>query len=170
MAQKRNENQNNQQIATIATGTINLEAIEERQAIAKMECAQVIPIKTNIEGWSPEEVNESIEGLFRGLTTVKMPSLQKEGQLEDIEVAVFAVVEDLSNEDGEAVSKQITMRSIAAKRCVTHFKNGLMRDEQGHQSTPVNTMWKIIFKGSKRNKTNTKSSSIFDFYRMNVES
>jgi hypothetical protein len=146
-------------------GTVDL---KEEKAIAKMENAKVIPIKTNIDSWSPEKPNESLEGVFQGLSTIKMPSLNDENVIEDVPVAVFAVLEDVPNKDGEAVAKQIAFKGIAAKRCVSHFRNGLMKDQNGQQATPVNTMWKIVFKGKQKNKTNSKQSSVFDMYRMDV--
>jgi hypothetical protein len=97
-----------------------------------------------------------------------MPSLNDEKIIEDVPVAVFAVLEDVPNENGEPVAKQIAFKGISAKRCVSHFRNGLMKDEKGQQITPINTMWKIVFKGKQRNKTNSKESSVFDMYRMNV--
>lgn len=152
-------------------GVIPVENMKQEEVITTMEKAKTIPIKANIELWSPENPNDAMEGLFIGLTTVKLPSLANEGKMEDVKAALFLCAEPVfSTDTGEIVAKQLAKKAIAAKRAVSHFENGLIKDEEGNQEIPPKSMWRVVFKGMTKNKTNTKSSSVFDFYRMNVES
>lgn len=155
--------------------TVNIDTMNQDDILGMFETAETVPFKQNLTLWEPDKdgngnpkPGSQLIGLFVGLSVLQLPSMKEgeEGLMQDVDIAVFLSPEPLLDDKGNEVSKQLAMKAIAARRAFGFFKNGLIVDSEGKQKTPVNSMWRIVFNGEVKNKTNTKKSHAFDFYPM----
>ena len=174
--------QQNNQVATVERSSIisvvqscEIDNMGQDDILSMFETAETVPFKQNLTLWDPPKDKDGnsipgsqFVGLFVGLSVISLPSMKdgEEGVMQDVDIAVFLSPEPLLDNKGNEVSKQLTMKAIAARRAYGFFKNGLMVDGNGNQKTPINSMWKIVFKGEVKNKTNQKKSNDYDFYPM----
>jgi hypothetical protein len=144
------EQNKNTEIAKAADHTANMQ---------KLNDAKIVPIKANLEPWAPSEPGEILTGIFKGIETITMPSLQREGVTDHVNAAVFYVQEPVIDKDtGEHVDNQLVQKTVAARRLVSFF-----------ESKQAGTIWRIIYKGQEKNKTNSRKSNVYDFYQMTTE-
>ena len=162
MVEKRNlkgkTSMNGATPAVIETGMSQLATMSEKEIVDRIDNSEICPIKANAEHWSPKIEGESITVYFMGFIYQMMPSLKKEGQKEKVLCAYLAQ---------KLPDKTMITITCAATVLVSYFADGLIVDENGFQATPIDSMWEIVFTGTKKNTTNSKSSNNFNFYRRN---
>lgn len=143
-------------LAPVDSAVFEVDPNKPEDAVMLIDNAVTVPLQANMEMWDPAESGDSMTGLLKGFVILQMRSLTDPNRIEDVECAVLYTPRDVVDpRTGDVQGQKLVQIAIAAKRAVSFLKN-----------VPVKTMWRIVFKGEQKNKTNQFKSKIFEFYQM----